>query len=196
MPVISHIDGFNRLIYLHPDTVDSVIEPIDIYREVRTLRRLSTDLKACSNFISMEGYVNIGPGKYTERYAILLDGTRIVPYDTTQTLEITGHKIITDDGKEGEKCFDLSYLSPSSAVSFIYTPKQVEVITVSIGSSVTPDDITDIGQEVASRLDPIKAKTDQMVFTKNNELDVNVRSKNNATLYGEGIKTNRWRGSP
>jgi hypothetical protein len=42
----------------------------------------------------------------------------------------------------------------------------------------------------------IKAKTDQLVFTKANELDVNVKSNNNATLHGTGTTGDLWRGTP
>ena len=45
-------------------------------------------------------------------------------------------------------------------------------------------------------IDDIKAKTDQLVFTNANELDVNVKSQNEATVYGKGTTGNKWRGTP
>ena len=42
----------------------------------------------------------------------------------------------------------------------------------------------------------IKAKTDQLVFSKANELDVNIKSQNDAQLYGTGTQLDLWRGTP
>jgi hypothetical protein len=48
----------------------------------------------------------------------------------------------------------------------------------------------------SSRIRAIKTTTDQMVFTKANELDVNVKSNNDATLHGTGVDGDLWRGTP
>jgi len=41
----------------------------------------------------------------------------------------------------------------------------------------------------------IKVKTDQLIFTKTNELDVNIKSQNEAKVNGTGIDGDRWRGT-
>jgi LysM repeat protein len=41
----------------------------------------------------------------------------------------------------------------------------------------------------------IQNKTDDMTYTKDNELDVNVKSENSATVYGIGISSDKWRGT-
>jgi hypothetical protein len=41
----------------------------------------------------------------------------------------------------------------------------------------------------------IKVKTDDMTYTKDNELDVNVKSENSAIVYGTGISSDKWRGT-
>jgi len=64
----------------------------------------------------------------------LLEGTRIVPFDTDQELTITG-VIITDDGQEGVAAFDRSNLNANTQVDINYEPKQVEVIVVTTGGS-------------------------------------------------------------
>lgn len=74
-------------------------------------------------------------------------GTKIVPYDTTHILSITG-TIITDDGQEGIYCFDRSPLSATTSVSINYIPPQVEVITVNTGSGVTDENIDNIVKDV------------------------------------------------
>ncbi len=137
MALISSIDGANRKIYLSSNTVDASIHPIDIYKEMRTLRANNEELRKFDLFMRADGNVPKSSSTFTERYVILLEGTLIVPYDTTHTLTITG-TIITDDGKEGVYCFDRSGLS--SQVDINYIPPQVEVIVIHGGSGLSTDE--------------------------------------------------------
>lgn len=50
--------------------------------------------------------------------------------------------------------------------------------------------------DVTALVTAVKLKTDQLVFTKAGEVDANQRSKNSATVYGDGTNANRWRGTP
>lgn len=132
--MIASIDGENRLIYLDASTVNASIQPIDIYKEMRTLRENNESLRGYDIFLKAYGNVPKGGGKSTERYVQTINGTTIVPYDTSQTLTITG-TIITDEGHEGVYCFNRAVLSPSVTVDINYVPPQVEVITVTTGGS-------------------------------------------------------------
>jgi hypothetical protein len=132
MTLIASIDGPNRNIHLHADTVGADVHPMDIYREGRTLRRTDLTLRKYKNFMSAFGNVDKGGSKFTERYVRLNDGTRIVPYDVTQELTITG-TIITDTGQEGIACFDKTPLTIGVAVDINYVPPQVEIILVNTG---------------------------------------------------------------
>ena len=143
MPVIDHIDPVNRDIYLHADTVGVDLEPMDIYTEMRTLRRTIESLRPYDVFLSAKGRDPKGSGKFTERYVVCNQGTRIIPYDTTQILTVVG-TIITDDEQEGVACFDRSPLSPTTQVDINYIPKQVEIIEVNTGSGITQQDKDDI----------------------------------------------------
>ena len=134
--MISFIDGENRRIYLDDTTVDREIHPIDIYRELRTLRRTNEELQKFDMFMTYKGYEKKNPEgtKRTERIAVLLNGTKIVPFkDTSHNLTIIG-TLISDDGLEGRYCFDRSLLSPGVLVDIDYVPPQVEVITIEIVS--------------------------------------------------------------
>ena len=139
MPFVAHIDPANRDIYLSVDTVGASIHPIDIYKEVRTLRRVTEALRQYMPFLAAKGNDPKGGGKATERYVILLNGARIIPYDVSHTLTVVGI-IITDDGQEGIACFDRTPLSGTTRVDINYTPPQVEVITVSGGSGLSNDE--------------------------------------------------------
>lgn len=135
MTIIASIDGPNRDIYLHADTVGAEVHPIDIYKEMRALRRTTESLRNYTVFLSAYGNVPKGPGKATERYVVCNEGTRIIPYDTSHALTITG-TLITDDAQEGVACFDRTSLSPGVTVDINYVPPQVEVITISTGSGL------------------------------------------------------------
>lgn len=136
MPLIDHIDGENRNIYLHIDTVGVDFEPMEAYKEMRTLRRTDENLRKYDLFLQAKGKDPKGGGKFTERYVVQLKGTKFIPYDTTQELTVIG-TVITDDGQEGVSCFDRTPLSPSTLVDINYVPKQVEIIE--LGS--TPQEI-------------------------------------------------------
>ena len=143
MTIISSIDGVARRIYLHLDTVGTSLNPIDVYKEARTLRRLDESLRQFDPFMRADGNVSKGGGKFTERYTTLLDGTRIIPYDATQELTITG-TLITDDGQEGTAAFDRTSLTPGVVVDINYVPPQVEVIEVATGGGGGGDSALDI----------------------------------------------------
>lgn len=127
MTLIASIDGPNRDIYLHADTVGASFHPIDVYKEMRTLRLNDESLRKYDPFLSARGNVAKGAGKFTERFVICNAGARLIPYDTSHELTITG-TIITDDGQAGVACFDRSPLTPTTIVDINYEPPQVEVI--------------------------------------------------------------------
>jgi hypothetical protein len=135
MPLIASIDGPNRDIYLSAETVGAEVDPIDIYREMRALRRTDEGLRKYDVFMSAFGNVPKGGGKGTERYVRMNLGARLIPFDISHELTIHG-TIITDDGQEGFACFDRTPLSPTTVVDINYNPPQVEVITVSTGSGL------------------------------------------------------------
>jgi len=147
MTVISSIDGATRRVYLHVDTVGVDVHPIDIYKEMRSLRRTTESLRNYDLFMKASGNESKGGGKYTERYVTLLDGTRIVPFDTSHELTIIG-TIITDIGTEGIAAFDRSPLALTTVVDINYVPPQVEVVIVATGSAVTSQDLLDISEAV------------------------------------------------
>jgi len=136
MPLIASIDGPTRRIFLDISTVGTTINPIDIYKEMRALRSSNLELRKYDVFLSAFGNVAKGSGKFTERYVQENSGTRIIPYDASQELTITG-TIITDDGQEGVACFDRTPLTSTTVVDINYIPPQVEIITVATGSGLS-----------------------------------------------------------
>lgn len=130
--LLAGIDPVTREMFLSLATVDASINPIEIYKEMRICRRLDENLRGFELYLAAFGKVPKGGGKFTERYVQERLGTRIIPYDASHGLTITG-VIITDDGQEGTACFDRSSLSPGVEVDIDYVPLQVEVIEVATG---------------------------------------------------------------
>ncbi len=141
LPGISLIAGIDpdlRDIHLSSNTMNTELNPIDVYKEMRIARRLNESLRPYDVFLSAFGNAPKGGGKFTERYVVQNSGTRIIPYDATHQLSITG-TIITDDGQEGTSCFDRGPLDPATVVDINYVPPQVEVIVVAGGSGLDAD---------------------------------------------------------
>ena len=157
MAVIDTIDGPNRLIYLHADTQDSEVHPIDIYKEMRTFRRTDEGLRKFDVFLSASGNVAKGGGTFTPRLVTCLNGTRIVPYDATHELTITG-EIITDEGTSGIDCFDKTPLSTGTEIDINYIPPQVEIIEISSGSGLSVEE--------QAQLQAIFESTNKKLLTK------------------------------
>jgi hypothetical protein len=149
MTIIANIDAVNRRVYLHADTVGVDFQPMDMYKEMRVLRRTDETLRPYDVFMISQGNEPTGPSSSTPRRVRLEKGTRVVPFDTDQNLKVIG-EIITDDGLSGIDCFDRTPLSPSTTVNIDYQPPQVEIITVNTGSGVTPSDIDAIATAVWS----------------------------------------------
>lgn len=134
MAVIDYIEPWTRRVYLSADTVGVDFQPMNAYKEMRALRRTDEELRKAGLFMAGLGKEPKGGGKFTERFVKLLDGTRFVPYDVTQILNVIG-TVITDDGQEGVACFDRNPLTVTTRVDINYIPPQVEVIEISTGSS-------------------------------------------------------------
>lgn len=182
MSLIDHIDGDTspRKIYLDASTVGQEIHPIDLYKEMRELRRTNESLRNYDIFMSAFGNVSKGGGKFTERY-VRLNNARIVPFDTDQTITITG-TIITDDGKEGVLCFDTSPLSVGTSVNINYVPPQVEVIKIATGSALTVDESTQL-KEIWNILGLDSSDTMKIGNGKylSNLIDITVTDNNDGT---------------
>ena len=109
-PVISHIDGTTRRIYLNESVSD--FYPIeDIYHEYRRLRALNTDgIRKYNAILRAEGNVSKGGGAYTPRYVVLLEDAKIVPYNEVLQLNQLGD-MITDDADNDPTLYDTTTLT-------------------------------------------------------------------------------------
>jgi len=143
MPLVASVDYQTKRIYLDIDTVDTTIDTLDIYREVRALRRTTEAHRAFLPMIVAGGNIEkIAGSNYTASYVQLLHGCRIVPYNTSHALKVI-RDTFTDDGFAGRDCFDRLPLSETTHVDIDFEISQVEIRVVTTGgSALTPEEHT------------------------------------------------------
>lgn len=130
MAVIDHIDGINRIIYLKEGVFE--FHPIeDVYREERQLRGNDEHLRKFDKFIMAKGNETKGGGKATPRYAILLKGTKIVPFDEPGLLTVQG-EVITDDADNDSTTVITDSLTNKKDVFF--TPPIAEIVYIEVSA--------------------------------------------------------------
>ena len=125
-PVIGYVDPGQKRIFLAIG-VREYHPVVDIYTEIRHLRRTDENHRWYDMPVFASGNVPKGGGKFTPRFAIFRNGWRIVPADETHALYITGEQI-TDDGQSGPSIMDTSLLSPGTNVTIHYEPPASELV--------------------------------------------------------------------
>lgn len=181
MPLVASVDYPGRRIYLSSETADTDVDTLDVYREVRALRRTTDAHRGFPPMIEAGGNVEKIAGKtYTQPYVRLLRGCRIVPFNASHRITIV-RDTFTDDGYAGADCFDRTPLASSVEVDIDFRVHEVEtrIITVNTGSGVTPEDIQAIiaGIFAQSQATPILS---------------DVRRINNVTVEGTGVTGDEW----
>lgn len=137
MAVVQTWDGVARRVYLLPDVTE--FHPVeDIYKEYRTERRTNEDLRKFNPLMAAYGNVTKGGGRSTPRYLVLLEDTKIVPYDTPTRIVSTG-EMITDDPDVDPTTFDLS--DRTGSIKLFITPAEAEIIYIEGSGTLTAKSI-------------------------------------------------------
>jgi hypothetical protein len=97
----------------------------DIYREYRNTRRTDEDLRKFEPLLRAEGNVPKGGGAFTPRYVVLINGTKIVPFNESLQLNQLGD-MITDNPDVDPSLYDITGLSVAKPI-FI-KPSEAEII--------------------------------------------------------------------
>jgi hypothetical protein len=143
MALVQSVDYVNKRIYLSVSTMNTEIDTIDIYKEVRALRRTT---EAHRNFLPMiiaGGNIEKIPNvSATPAFAQLLYGCKIVPYNSSHSLKLV-RDTFTDTGLAGRDCFDRSGLSAGVVVDIDVDFPAIEIrkILASGNSGLTDEDI-------------------------------------------------------
>lgn len=161
MPKVDSVDYVNKRIYLSSDTVSlDSLDTLDIYEEVRGLRRTNTDHRKFSRMIVAGEIFEKTAGNFTPAFVRLLNGCRIVPFDTSHDIKLI-RETFTDDNLTGRDCFDRSSLSPTTAVDIDVDIKEVEIRLIPTGSAdLTP--VLDAVSAVDGKVDQINIKTSRL----------------------------------
>lgn len=163
MALVVSVDYNAKRIYLGSLSMNIEIDTLDIYKEVRALRRVTESHRKFKPMIIAGGNITKIPNvSATPSYVQLLYGCRIVPYDQPHSIKLV-RDTFTDDGYAGRDCFDRSELSPGVVVDIDVDFPAIEIRkVVSSGNEYTLQEIaTAVGQEVKPQLDTIEktAKT-------------------------------------
>jgi len=143
VPLVESVDYLTKRIYLSIDTVDISLDMLDVYREVRVLRRSTDDHQKFRPMIVGGGNIEKIAGQtYTQPYVQLLNGCRVVPYRSASHVLTLTRETFTDDGFASAGNFDLIALDPGVVVTLIFTVDKVEVVVA--GGGFTPQDRLDI----------------------------------------------------
>lgn len=141
--LVDHVDYVAKRIYLSAATFGASIDTMDIYREVRALRRTNPAHQLFKPMVIAGGNIPKIPGRtYTPKYVQLLYGCRLVPYGMPHLLKVT-RDTFTDDGLVGRDCFDRTLLPAGVVVDIDIDFPAVEIVLVSTttGSGSAPADV-------------------------------------------------------
>lgn len=130
MALVASVDYQNKRIYLSALTADADLDTLNVYREVRALRRVTDAHRKHRPIIEAGGNLEKIPGvSYTPAYVRLLYGCRIVPYNGSHAIRLV-RDTFTDDGLSGRDCFDRTPLSAAVEVDIDVDFPEIEIRTV------------------------------------------------------------------
>lgn len=139
MPVVASVDYAARRIYLAAQTVDADLDTMDVYREVRALRRTTEAHRRYKPMIEAGGnIVKITGVSRTPAYVRLLYGCRIVPYNGTSHKIRLVRDTFTDNGLAGRDCFDRGPLPVSIDVDIDVDFPEIEIREVVVSGGTGP----------------------------------------------------------
>lgn len=135
MPLISHVDYVSKRIFLSSDTVDSSLDTLSLYKEMRSLRRNTEGHRKFKPMIIAGGNLEKIPGiTFTPSYVQLLYGCRIVPYNVSHKLKLV-RDTFTDDGYSGRDCFDRGPLSETTQVDVDVDFPEIEIRQIAVSGN-------------------------------------------------------------
>jgi hypothetical protein len=138
MPLVSSVDYVNKRIYLNASTVDANTDTLEVYKEVRELRRTNEgDRKYKPMIIAGGNDPKITGVTATAIFVKLLHGCRIVPYNVGDHVIKLVRDTFTDDGFAGRDCFDRTSLTNSVDIDVDFP--EVEVRFFASGSGLSPE---------------------------------------------------------
>lgn len=148
-PIIDSIDGATRRIYLKSG-VSNYFPIDDLYREYKRLRATDENLRKYYPLLRAEGNIPKGSGAFTPRYVVLINGTKIVPFNESLQLNQLGD-MITDNPDVDATLYDIStltvakpiFIKPSEAETIQLNSTQIEYASYNGGVTIDAVNGTD-----------------------------------------------------
>lgn len=176
MTTVASVDYPNKRIYLSAATVGVPLDTLDVYRDVRALRRVTEAHRAYRPMIVAGGNIQKTPTTYTAPYVQLLYGCYIVPYNAPHSLLVI-RDTFSDDGRAGVACFDRSSVSAEVDIDFAVDKVEVRTVNTAGGSGPSASEIA-AAILAAAQITPIHADT---------------MKTNGQAIIGDGTEGNRFR---
>lgn len=161
MTTVASVDYPNKRIYLSAATVGVPLDTLDVYRDVRALRRVTEAHRAYRPMIVAGGNIQKTPTTYTAPYVQLLYGCYIVPYNAPHSLLVI-RDTFSDDGRAGVACFDRSSVSAEVDIDFAVDKVEVRTVNTAGGSGPSASEIA-AALLAAAQLSPIHADTRKVI---------------------------------
>ena len=141
MPLVLSVDYPNKRIYLSSETPNTSLDTLDVYKEVRALRRTMESHRKYKPIIEAGGNIAKLPGIYTAAFVVLDSGCYIVPYDSPSTIKLV-RDTFTKDGRAGRDCFDRA--TTTSNIDIDVDFPEIEIREISTGSGIgTVEEVRD-----------------------------------------------------
>lgn len=153
MPLVASVDYATKRIYLTADAMGATFDTMQVYREVRALRRTTESHRKYQPIIVGGGNIQKTATTYTQPYVQLLYGATLVPIDLPGTITLI-RETFSDDGRSAAECFDRSTVV--SNVDIDVQVPAVEVRTVTVGGGSTSDIANAVLALIQPELDEIK----------------------------------------
>jgi hypothetical protein len=138
MPLVASINYESKKIFLSVSTVNSTVDTLEVYKEVRALRVSNLAHQKFRPIIVAGGNLPKITGQTaTPIFVQLLYGCRIVPYNVgNHTIKLV-RDTFTDDGFAGIGCFDRSTLTNSVDIDVDFPEVEIRYLSTGGGGSGT-----------------------------------------------------------
>ena len=192
MALVASVDYPSKRIYLSASSINSDLDTMEVYREVRAFRVSTAEHQKFKPIIEAGGNLEKLPGKYTPAYVILAPGCYIVPYDATQRLKVIRDTFATD-GRAGRDCFDRDSIIHNVDIDVDFPEIEIREVTVG-GSTITPQQVANA---VRSELSLELSRMDVAVSSRSASgalVQANVKQINDVNIIGSGLDgVDEWR---
>lgn len=171
MSTVAAVDYVAKRVYLSAATVDTDLDTLAVYKDVRALRRTNEAHRAFRPIMSAGGNIpKIAGQSYTPAYVMLLHGCRLVPYNVSQRLRVV-RDTFTDDGQAGRDCFDRTPLSASVDVDVDVDFPEIEIRLVTTNGVLGPT-AADIAAAIRTEISAELARIDRPISTRATPADI------------------------